>query len=152
MSRLTKKEEWKDEVGEQHHYYSSDNACLEKLGKLEDLLEKYGISDSVNFDYLEKCIQDHDKYGELQEQIGCPLEVVWWLMQDKPILVLNPIDKSLQEIEHPLNFYNPTYQTFDITCDFFETTYKKRIWTTGGVVLPLKDYKKNFWLRKDKSE
>lgn len=155
MSRLTKKE-LKDKFGFYPIHTGNSgwvaNEATDKLGKLEDLLEKYGISDSVNFDYLEKCIQDHDKYGELQEKIGCPLEVVCWLLQDKPILVLNPIDKSIQEIEHPLKFYNPIGQTFDITSDFFKTTYEKRIWNTGGVIFPLKDYKKTFWLKKDKSE
>lgn len=125
--------------------YKDKNGCYElKKDYVDELgIDINGLGDIT--DYI-------GELEDLEEQIGCPLEVVWWLMQDKPILVLNPIDKTLQEIEHPLNFYNPTYQTFDITCDFFETTYKKRIWTIGGVVLLLKDYKKKFWLREDKSE
>lgn len=46
---------------------------IDKLGLIEDLMEKYGIP---NIEYLESCIKDHDKYGELAEKIGCPLDVV----------------------------------------------------------------------------
>lgn len=44
MNRLTYKEKWRDEFGNEHLYDSEDNYCIEKLGKLEDLEEELGIN------------------------------------------------------------------------------------------------------------
>ena len=43
MNRLTYKEKWRDEFGNEHLYDSEDNYCIEKLGQLEDLEEELGI-------------------------------------------------------------------------------------------------------------
>lgn len=91
---------------------------------------------------------------DLEEEIGCPLDVMSWLFQNKPILVLNPVDNFLQVITNPMKFYDFEKKAFDITCDNFVSTYsyKGKMWRTGGVIVYLKDYKKTWWLRKDKSE
>lgn len=38
-NKLTYKEEWLDDCGHKHYYFSKDNACLDKLGELEDIYE-----------------------------------------------------------------------------------------------------------------
>jgi hypothetical protein len=45
---------------------------IDKLGKIEDLMEKYQIKD---IEMLEKMIVRHDKYCNLEDEIGCPLDV-----------------------------------------------------------------------------
>ena len=95
------------------------------------------------------------KYHELENILECPLDVIIKvLVENKPILVLNPITKSIQEIPNPCNFYIPKRYAFDIRCENFEDTYwKSNIWKTGGAFFYLKDYKKTWWLLdKEKSE
>ena len=121
------------------------------LAKQENEPNRYTHSEEYNklFDEMDRKTMVID---ELEKDFGCPLEAICWLLQDRPILVLNPIDNSLQEIEHPLNFYVSTRQAFDIRHRLFKTTYEKGIWNTGGVIVYLKDYKKTWWLREDRSD
>lgn len=121
--------------------------------RLTDIRKRiYNYELDYSRDEISKIICKLGQLEDLEEQIGFPLEVLYWLWQDEPIFVLNPIDKSLQEIEHPLNYYIPIKQAFDIRNELFKTTYEKRIWNTGGVIIYLKDYKKTWWLKEDRSE
>ena len=63
-----------DKDGTEHHSkgiaVTDITLAKEKLYQLEDLMEKYSIPD---VEYLEKCIQDHDKYGETSEKLDIDL-------------------------------------------------------------------------------
>lgn len=97
----------------------------------------------------EKRLETIDK---LQEELGCPLEVMVWLFKNKPILVLNPVDKAIQVIEKPMKYFDYSISAFDIRNEKFKSTYETNVWTTGGVIFPLNDYKKTWWLKEDKEE
>lgn len=131
MSRYTKDNGFGYEVD----LYNMSNA-VNKLGKLEDLLEKYGIPD---LEYLGKCIQDHDKYGELGEQIGCPLEIVLKLLNQNKLYY---------------QFYDELQEWTSIKVDLRKRVvwYCKQVGGHYACSQPLSNYGKTFWLRKDKSE
>lgn len=131
MSRYTKDNGFGYEVD----LYDMSNA-VNKLGKTEDLLEKYGIPD---LEYLEKCIQDHDKYGELGEQIGCPLEIVLKLLNQNKLYY---------------QFYDELQEWTSIKVDLRKKVvwYCKQVGGHYALSQPLCNYGKTFWLRKDKSE
>ena len=141
MSRLTKKDNRKDVIIP----YSpiADNLLIiNKLGQLENLLEKYGIP---SLKYLEKCIIDHDKYGELGEQIGCPLEVVITPYFKRGKLEVFYRGK-MREVIRVVAFEEATRPYMDV---FYRDNEKEQfkvrtIW--------LDDYKKTWWLREDRSE
>lgn len=121
----------------------------------EKEIDKY-IDDMYdeNIVYADKEIEYANKCHKLEEELGCPLEVITRvLVENKAILVQNPITKSMQEIPNPYNFYVPKRYAFDIRCENFEDTYyKSHIWTTGGVIVYLRDYKKTWWLKESKEE
>lgn len=105
--------------------------CVNKLGQLEDLLEKYGIP---SLEYLEKCIIDHDKYGELGEQIGCPLEVFVKIIIGRNDLIYDKLGEGY---------------IVRVVTEKCITADKKNI---GSYVFEISDYKKTWWLRKDQCE
>lgn len=79
MGRITKINGMNYIVGNQNCDYdvqlgSAYQQCVNKLGQLEDLMEKYSIP---NVAYLEKCIQKHDELGEIEEELGCPIELYY---------------------------------------------------------------------------
>lgn len=137
--------------------------CIDKLGKLEDLLEKHGIDDFETLDVLLECAiknqekiielsadlgmyqnentkltKDIEKYWELQEELGCPLEVVF---------------KKIKELTE-----DDWRGTFTLQYDL-----DKKLWCiveyyrcNDGLeysgMFYLKDYKKIWWLRGEKNE
>ena len=96
--------------------------------KFSEILEKYNIP---NIEYLERCIIDYDKYGELGEQIGCPLDVY----------------VKLHNIANIYNRYGEQYKIKKVQGSVVIVIENSEL-----VYIPLKDYKKTWWLKKDKSE
>lgn len=63
MNRLTYKEKWRDEFGNEHLYDSEDNYCIEKLGQLEDLEEELGIDFITLFKALKNGVYVKNEYA-----------------------------------------------------------------------------------------
>jgi len=122
-------------------------ACVNKLGHLEDLLEKYGIP---NLEYLEKCIIDHDKYGELGEKIGCPLEALAKLMLNGFYYEYPEYDDN----DEPTGKMEMVYDSCTGITYLVMGCDKNIYIDVRNLEEPLKlsDYGKTFWLRMDKSE
>lgn len=106
--------------------------------KLDDSLENYKVKND-NRDWeksMQNCINKLGKLEDLEEELGCPLEVVF---------------KALNE---GITFLKKSYQ-FDTSnritlhysdhfkCDYFLITYE-------GQIFNLKDYQKTWWLKGDK--
>ena len=104
--------------------------ALNKLGQIEDLMDKYNIP---NVEYLENCIIDHDKYGEVNEKLGCSMEVL--------IRALN--DGIWQDVYGRMFHYNVVTDgkcLFAIPRDIFD-----EMWA-------LAEYKTSWWLEESKEE
>lgn len=110
MNRLTKK--YEDNSG----YYPIENnsirlndyyCCVEKLGKLEDL----------------------------EEELGCPLEVIFKALKDG-IFCVDYDNQIIRKFKVPL-------------C--FNSTSKQFYWSGNNIGYPdLKDYQKTWWLKGEK--
>lgn len=94
------------------------------------LMEAYGIP---NLEYLEQSIKRSDKYGELEEKIGCPLEVRCNVNWNTIIL-----DKD----GHEWFIEWTSFSHFGASCSELNT---KSAFSWNA-------YKKYWWLKKDKSE
>lgn len=105
--------------------------CIDKLGEIEDLLEKYNVH---NVEYLERCIVDHDKYGELQEQLGCPLDVYVKLITKKVITIYDKSGERCMINNIDGNIIN---------------VFKK---FKGSYTLKVNHYKQDWFLKEDRSE
>lgn len=137
MERLTRKET--DKMGD-YVFVNGENTCpneiATKLGKYEDLMEKYAIE---SVEYLEQCIKRSDKYGELAEQIGCPLEVYAQLKYDTPIFDQNG-DKWFIEAISRTNVIHAVKINHEKKIHFEDKWFN------------VSDYKKTWWLKEDRSE
>lgn len=102
--------------------------CIDKLGEIEDLMEKYNILD---LEYLERCIIDHDKYGELGEQLGCPLDVY---------------------VKATINGIIVDGEWFSVKIHKDNNGYYFALSNGSAFPFYLSSYKKTWWLKKDKSE
>jgi hypothetical protein len=91
----------------------------------------YGISISKNL--LQNAYDKLGKLEDLEEQLGCPLEVFVKALK-------NGIYYD-DKFEHPV---------FILDKDNFKTKDYHLLVT--GTIVYLKDYKKTWWLKKDKSE
>lgn len=145
MSRLTEKREkplitkWKD-VPTSYYKIKGDNTGvaiseierLNKLGKLEDLMEKYKIE---NTDVLEKIIVRHDSYTMLEEELGCPLEV------------LSIISKNGFYYDYG---YIPPYRISRI--DIFNKEIMYYDEEKDYFIVKIENYKKTWWLKENREE
>lgn len=104
---------------------------INKLGKLEDLLQSYNIKD---LEELDKLLEMATTYEELSKQIDCPLE---------KFLTTNEIYSDLED---------GTIKKYKIIgINFCE----KKIYFWMSFVpmnVDFTDYKKYYWLREDKNE
>lgn len=183
MGRLTHKVDGKyypsmNNLVQEKDYQSSNYRELihEKLGRIEDLMENYGIE---SVEELELIIKDHkmlynkeielsadlgmyqnenehltkdiEKYWELEQQLGCDLDVIFKALMNGIVdkrSTYTPIDINLG-----VQLYNgnPTYVIRYIDYDEAETirslgfNYFPKYWL-------LKDYQKTWWLVSDKKE
>ena len=101
-----------------------------------ELEEKYNIPD---LKYLVKCIQAHDEYGEIEEQLGCPLLKVAIEATKNGIYAKDPLD------ENKLN-YIPTVVLLYMENEWYLSN------GCGNFRSNVKYYKELFWLKADRSE
>lgn len=104
---------------------------VDEVKAYRKLMKNYGIP---NLEYLEQCIKRSDKYGELEEKIGCPLEVRCKLYNGA--IVYDEDGKSMGA-EH--------IGKHDFYANLIGGPYMPRL-------MYMKGYKKTWWLKKDKSE
>ena len=114
---------------------------VDKLGKLEDLLQSYNVKD---LEELDKLLEMATAYEELSKQLGCPLEVYVKLHQQMKFYRLNALNEIIEcEIDNPNDD-----EVYHIQADgiiFNQYDY-------GWQFYSFKDYKKTWWLKRDKSE
>lgn len=128
--------------------------CYELMGKgyltpLEhlELIQKSGCkigNHYIGFNYVEDELKYAGKCHKLEEQLGCPLEVYVKLYQQMKFYRLNALNEIIEcEIDNPNDD-----EVYHIQADgiiFNQYDY-------GWQFYSFKDYKKTWWLRKDKSE
>lgn len=112
MYRLTYKEKWIDEfVNEEHQYKTKDNYSIDKLGKLEDL----------------------------EEELGCPLEVVFKALKEGVKVNMEFLDIDItDDILRPRLYYSDDFQCYGLSIQ------------SWGYFVKLKDYQKTWWIKGDK--
>lgn len=160
MNRLTKFEKSPNSMFP--YKLIDESLCTEldsihKLGRIEDLMEKYQIKD---IEMLEKIIVRHDEYSSNEEKIRhnfsgkndeCTFNVLfkatkngfWYQAHKNKFIHLVPDDNHV--IVYDWNDGYPILQYMEITKDI--------VYTIRCVCdVYLTDYKKSFWLREDKSE
>ena len=108
MKRLTRKKVHIDEIGNRHNYEGNYVYIVEKLGRLEDL----------------------------EEELGCRLEVVFEALNEGIYIATEEIDFFLR----PRLYFSDDYKNW---C--FELAF-------GGYIVHLKDYQKTWWLKGEKDE
>ena len=172
-----KEEPYKMEYG----YYYKD--AMKRLGKIEDLMDEYNINSIEELEILinshkkqEKeiinlsavfgmfqngninLIKDIEKYWNLEEELGCPLEVVFKAMT-MGIIVRNHEDliemgysdrKDKYVYFSTEEIYLKNWQSHGIekTTNCFQITYGD----DGEWCVYLKDYQKTWWLKGEKDD
>ena len=138
MDRLTKKIENPQYSNDYDILCAHNYHAINKLGRLEDLMEKYKIED---IEMLEKIIIRHDMYNKLEEQLGCPLKVFFEALKngfyDEYGNWYKADDFSLN-YDWLLSNPNDKYLAFDVEYNYLE--------------FKLTDYKNTWWLKADRSE
>lgn len=161
MTRLTKK--YEDGSGyepiETHNVcnvnlydfnYNDYECCVDKLGKIEDLMEKYNIDSVEELDnvlstkYVIGGMRSSGKtlinkgilYNKISEQLGCPLEVVFEVLKQGYIYVLD-------------NHYNVVDYT--ITRADIRFSIDKFYIGLGACTRRLSDHQKTWWLKGEKT-
>ena len=139
MNRITEKNGNFYRLKYDNEVYGLENGIrlVQIIGRLENLLEKYNISD---LEYLERCIIDHDKYGELGEQLGCSLEIAFKALKDGIYVE----DKAFNTFEkHDVRGIGlKSLSVISKICDYAECDFS----------CYYEDYKKTWWLKEDKTE
>jgi len=98
--------------------------------------------------WVDKAIQKLGKLEDLEEQLGCPLEVLVKAIKNG-IWFINEDDK-LEYIDEALCF-NTKLNTDKLVFDNYGY-YCKNIEKLKGNQIYLEDYKKTWWLKEDRSE
>lgn len=104
--------------------------------KLDDSLEDYKVKND-NRDWeksSQNCINKLGKLEDLEEKLGCPLEVVFKALNEGIYIATEKIDFFLR----PRLYFSDDYKNW---C--FEFAF-------GGYVVHLKDYQKTWWLKGEK--
>lgn len=94
--------------------------------------------------------EQNSKYSELEEQLGCPLEVVAQALSRGFY-----IDVKKVEIDPPLKSQTEDLLLINCPKDFRLNLWYERIEVASFghyLEIYLKDYKNTWWLKKDKSE
>ena len=112
---------------------------ITKLGKIEDLLDEYNVKD---LEELDKLLTMATSYEELSKQIGCPLEVLYNAQ----------INGFFDKKEGKINFYNPVKDFIVIDFRLGKLQVALSMNFCNVITFYLKDYKKTWWLKEDKSE
>lgn len=123
------------------NYYNDNKQALNDLisvlenGNGISIMAKEDVESELN--YTSKC-------HSIEEEIGCPLEVYVKLHQQMKFYRLNALNEIIEcEIDNPND-----YEVYHIQANgifFNQCDY-------GWQFYSFKDYKKTWWLKKDKSE
>ena len=121
-----------------------------------------------DIDYLEKVYNKLGKLEDLEEQLGCPLEVVFKVLKQNKIYVANAYccgAGEVYEIDNNViyNLFKPAFTECENPEDYFEEFANKwclyfeydldgNNYTWEEWLVKLSDYKKTWWLKEDKSE
>ncbi|MGN1337377.1 MAG: hypothetical protein ACI4WW_02765 [Candidatus Coprovivens sp.] len=104
---------------------------------------RYIVADEDNFDSYEPYVQKVGKIEDLEEQLGCPLEVLWKLRTAESITIKG--EKGEFETWETDNF------TIDLKNLLIWVHIERTDWIDSRPYY-LKDYKKTLWLKADRSE
>lgn len=107
---------------------------------IEKNIDGYVLNHKEDFtENTYEVIQKLGKLEDLEEQLGCPLEVVF---------------KLVAQNELYFQFYNELQHWTSIKVDLRKKVvwYCKQVGGHYACSQPLSNYKKTFWLKKDKSE
>lgn len=108
---------------------------LNPIYVLTEEMEKEYITDKIK-----KLTNKLGEYEDLEEQIGCPLEVIIKAQINKKIYVNSEYYKDKTcEIEISKDNFFPNFEFKSFTDDYMYDYY-------------FKDYKKTWWLKEDRSE
>ena len=152
MSRLTRKfngEYYSKDADTIMFNSETDYNAIQKLGKLEDLMDEYNINSIEELEnvlsskFIAGWFRSSGKtivakgmlYNELSEELGCPLEVVFRAFNEG---VYIEVEHLPDVIERPRLYYSD-----DFKCYCFELLY-------GEYVIKLSDYQKTWWLKGEK--
>lgn len=100
-----------------------------KLGQLEDLLQSYNVED---LEELDKLLEMATTYEKLSKQLGCPLDVRLQIVNGATVY----------------DNYGNAFKIEFVAEGIFIGFRTK----SGGTSFKYTDYKKTWWLKKDKSE
>ena len=109
------------------HQATFHNAITNRLNEIADKLDKY------------------KEYKNLEEQIGCSFDILFKALTDGVWVEVDPIDISF---ENPETMYLEEFVSLEKKLDG-TLCLNARDYVDE---LELKDYKKTWWLKKDKSE
>lgn len=115
---------------------NDDTDAENQLGRIEGLLQAYSVKD---LEELNKLLEMATSYEKLSKQVGCPLEVMF---------------KLVEQNELYYQFYNELQHWDSVKVDL----RKKVVWfckQVGGhyaCYQPLSNYGKTFWLKQNKEE
>lgn len=100
-------------------------------------------------DLLTRVLNDLLMYKKIEEELGCPLEVVFKALKDGAYFKTDyyGIDITYHILEnHEIDFKNAR---FDIRKN---NLLNNKPYYTGGFIFNWKDYKKTWWLKEPKEE
>lgn len=140
MSRLTRKTDGRDYYMEckayelmQEHFGNSSDTFYENP---EDYYNEYPYQAAICGNEEERLIK-LGKLEDIEEELGCPLEVVF---------------KALKEGIYCVDYDNQIIRKFQAPL-CFNSTSKQFYWSGNNIGYPdLKDYQKTWWLKGEKYE
>ena len=110
-----------------------------KLGEIENIMKVHAIE---SVEYLEQCIKRSDKYGELAEKIGCPIEVRCKIFKEQVVYLFQKFTNELK-----LAIVDKVEEH-----EFTAVVEDRNGYPIETFICSYDDHKKFWWLNKDKSE
>ena len=125
--------------------------CLETLGSVcpeEDVSAKeifYEEFETIKQALIKAQEQEKEntRYKQLEEQLGCPLEVIEQLFSQDFIYFKYPANVQIMKVKVCKGLSYGTNLGWHVTCIYDNIVFE---------YLSLKDYKKTWWLKEDRSE
>ena len=103
------------------------------------------INDKTNTQ-IRKLVDEVKEYRQLKEQIGCPIEVLFRALKEGVYTEINIYGK---DVGNGLKYFEAIYISTD-GIELLHNSMFKGIESIGS--RQLKDYKKTWWLKADRSE